>query len=101
MNVSVMFVIDAAVKSMSYGILKAIIMYKLRSRVLNEEQIRAMPFHNLKRYRDAILTARKELHKSLNDWGRTEAPSENEVKLIRTLDWLAARCNEQFIIKKP
>lgn len=82
---------------------------KIRTRILTEQQIRALPLHNLKRYRHAVLAQRKKLYWSLvtdvccevcNTILASREPTEEEVKMIKTLDWLAARCHEQYKMKK-
>lgn len=86
-------------------------MIRIRTRILTEEQIRAMPFHNLKRYRKSVMVSRERLHTSLTEWccGHRKGcnysighrkPSDEEVAMMKTLDWLAARCNEQYKLKK-
>lgn len=84
---------------------------RIRTRILNEEQIRAMPIHNLKRYRKSVMITREKLHSNLHEWCcfvrkgcntsvGVRKPTEDEVKTIKTFDWLAARCNEQYKIKQ-
>ena len=74
---------------------------KIKTRILNEQQIRALPLHNLKRYRNAVLAERRRVHQRLRDWDRLQPKAtEDEIKAIKTLDWLAARCGEQYLMKK-
>ncbi len=84
-------------------------MIKIRARILTAEQIDKMPLHNLKRYEDSIHKSKQLLRDSLL---RTEfvmgivpmnvlrVADKEEVAMIKTLDWIAARVKEAIKRKK-
>lgn len=81
------------------------------TRILSLKQIQDMPLHNLKRYRHSIKRTRAIIHSALEIKEYCCSPkskhcnliftikrdaSAKQLEEIKTLDWLNARCDEEY-----
>jgi len=88
-------------------------MIKPRARICTEQQISAMALHNLQRYLKSLNRSRDLLERSICDAAKCSmpgtpsthycnmrGPTEKEVAMIKTLDWLTNRVKYEIGAKK-